>query len=516
MALLEAMRQTFATYVSPQKHEATRRPLTPPISEDSQDQDVVDIRRDSRNVDTNLTLDGDTLLERATSARKRPLSTKTSSDPARKRHKGINYGHSPDDASDSDFEGLTLETSTPPLARTKGRPATSKRAADRVLMPPPASPSAPNRTFTSPRKRTDTGLKDYKVHEEDYDGLSDEETFTNNTAIKRNGPKEVLFWEKDKALRHAEMSHLPEIGATWTEAEQDLFHHLAFRGFEPLVPGNWTEDFNTLPETLFSVAGGDPPLIEAHLQREFRAIDALRKLFTMGSRIRDRALSRDRLPTEPVMARALRDYVSWALADVGVHPKQRPNAIPVHVIAALKRGQTTQDTITTISDKLHSLAQRYQSVYGIQPSIESRDSASTSSASNSETTNPNLPTLIGFMICSSLVVVVTLNSATSSSSTPLELHNDRHASPAASVTNNNTTGSKNEANLRFIATFDFSEDGMDVWNALAMAICVMRVRKTMLELCERGEINGEHAKGGLWERALVKGDKLTTSDDPDL
>jgi hypothetical protein len=56
---------------------------------------------------------------------------------------------------------------------------------------------------------------------------------------------------------------------------------------------------------------------------------------------------------------------------------------------------------------------------------------------------------------------------------------------------------------------------MDVWNALAIAICVMRIRKTMLELCVEAETNGENGNAALWEQAVVKG-STEKNEDPDV
>ena len=477
MALLAGIRQTFSSYVSPHKPAAsttattaTGRPLTPPTSD----------------------LDGETLI----ASKKRPLAAKSSPGTSRKRQKNNDHVYTPENDEDSDFEGVTLETSTPPP--TKARATTSKDATDRELMPPPASPAFDVPLKIEPLKTQPRRSSDFRIYNDEEDGLLDEETFTSQTAIKRNGPKEVVEFDQQKALRYAEAMTLPETGGAWAEAEKDLFFRLAFRGFEPLVPGNWTTDFQTLPSSLFSVAGGDPPLIQSNLQREFRAIHALRTLFSIGTIIRDRAMSRYRLRPEPVLRRTLAKYICWALADVGLHSMQRPNAIPVHAIASMKKGQTTQATITAISDKLHRLANRFRAVYGVRDSIEPRDSASvTSGGSGNE--ESKLPILTGLIICSSLVIIVTLNSGA--------LHPENIEIPG------HRRDSNDESGLRFMATVDFSEENMDVWNALAIAICVMRIRKTMLELCERGEANGENGKGGLWERVNAKGAKRES--DPD-
>ena len=504
MALLTGLRQSFASYVSPLKPSTTERLLTPPISEHSPEADSSTAHDRARTSEIDTNLEGDTLIASTTKSRKRPFEGKTSQAKARKKHKTTDDAFSPEVDSGSDFEGAIFDTSTPPPARAKSRPTTMKEAADRALMPPPATPTYNERRHASSEILIDKGVEDYRYSGHQTDELSDEETFTSSTAIRKNGPKEVVDFDEQKALRYAAAITLPETGGSWAEAEKDLFYRLAFRGFEPLVPANWANDFKTLPSSLFSVDGGDPPLIQSHLQREFRGIHALHRLFSMGMIIRDRALSRHKLRPEPILRRTVRNYLSWALADVGLHPQQRPNATPLHTLVTMRRGESTQATINTISEKLHKLADRYRAVYGVRESIEPIDSASVSSeGTNSE--DCHLPILTGFMICSSLIAVVTLNPATQSTANFSTTSNLRRSLQAA----------KDESGVRFIATFDFSEDGMDVWNALAIAICVMRIRKTMLELCERGEANGENEKGGLWERLVVKG-STATKEDPDV
>ena len=504
MALLTGIRQSFTAYVSPLKSRATDRLLTPPISEHSPELDLKAVFDHGRSSESYANLEGDTLVASTTKSQKRPLEGKASQAAARKKLKTFDDAFPLEDDSSSDFEGAILETSTPPPARAKNKPTTMKEAADRALMPPPATPTYKERKHTNSTDPIDSDFLGYRYSDDQTDELSDEETFTSSTAIRKNGPKEVVDFDEQKALRYAEAITLPETGGTWAEAEKDLFYRLAFRGFEPLVPANWANDFKTLPSSLFSTDGGDPPLIQSHLQREFRGIHALRSLFSMGMIIRDRALSRRKLRPEPVLGRTVRKYISWALADVGLHPQQRPNAIPVHTLVTMKQGETTQATITTISERLHKLAHRYRTVYGVRESIEPTDSASVSSDRTSSE-DSNLPILMGLMICSSLIAVVTLNPATQSTAQFRNTAGTRQSLQAA----------KDESGLRFIATFDFSDEGMDVWNALAIAICVMRIRKTMLELCVEAETNGENGNAALWEQTVVKG-STEKNEDPDV
>jgi hypothetical protein len=504
MALLTGIKQSFAAYVSPLKPRPTDRLLTPPISERSPELDLKVMPDHGRNPELYANLEGDTLVASISKSQKRPLEGKAPHASTRKKLKTFDDSFSLEYDSSSDFEGGILETSTPPPTGAKNKATTVKEAADRALMPPPATPTYKERKHANFTALSDTDLLGYRYSDDQTDELSDEETFTSRTAIRRNGPKEVVDFDEQKALRYAEAITLPETGGTWAEAEKDLFYRLAFRGFEPLLPANWANDFKTLPSSLFATDGGDPPLIQSCLQREFRGIHALRSLFSMGTIIRDRALSRRNLRPEPVLGRTVRKYISWALADVGLHPQQRPNAIPVHTLVTMKRGETTQATITTISERLHKLAHRYRTAYGVRESIEPTDSTFVSN-DHTASEDSNLPILTGLMICSSLVAVVTLNPATQSGAPFRNTAGDRQSLQAA----------KDESGVRFIATFDFSDEGMDVWNALAIAICVMRIRKTMLELCAEAEANGESGNGALWEQAVVKESK-EKDEDPDV
>lgn len=508
MASFAGMRHALASYVSPYKPSTADRLLSPPDSDLSREQELKGTIFGPESSDLDHNLDGNTLVDSTSQSRNRSLPPKASPAATRKRAKDHEHGYTPEDEFDSDFEGVTLETSTPPPTRKRAKLSPTKNATDRALMPPPASPANLIRKPNSRKSQLVTRLPDSKesftIPSDHEEGFSDDETFTSRTAIRKNGHKEVVNYDEQKALRYAEAMTLPDTGADWAEAEKDLFFRLAFRGFEPLLPRNWTTDFPTLPSNLFSIDGGASPLVESHLQREFRAIHALRELFSMGMIVRNRVLSRHLLRPEPVIRSSLHKYLSWAFLDMGLHPEQRPNAIPVHAFASMKKGQTTQSTITAISDKLHALADRYRNAYSIRDSIEPGDSASVTSDGSSHE-GSRLPVLTGLMICSSLIVIVTLNSAALMASRGKLSPNRRGSLQAA----------KDESGLRFIATIDFSKEDMDVWNSLAIAICVMRIRKTMAELCERGEANGENAKGGLWERTVVTGSRGKT-DDPDL
>lgn len=294
---------------------------------------------------------------------------------------------------------------------------------------------------------------------------------------------------------------LPENSGIWAEAERDLFFRLALRGFEPLLPPNWMLDFPTYPLALYSNENSPPPLLQSMSGNDFRATKALKDLGEMGKRIRDRALasppSSGTLRPEPIISATVSSYIDWALTDAQMHPSQRAAALPVHVITTLQKSQSTHDAITAMTAQLHSLAARHRERRGIRESVE-REATSASEATHVLEDDADLPILTGIIICSSLVVIVTLNAHT----VPPE--------PTSSAESKNDA--KDESGLRFIATFDFSESGMDVWNALAVAIVAMHIRKMMLLQYELAQEAGECDAGGNWELIAPEN---ASDDDPD-
>lgn len=466
--------------------------------------------------------EGDTLLENFQQSAKRPVPRDVVEKRPAKRQKSDDGYRPEEDDVDSDLEGDTLLGCTPgPRRKLEAK----NSAQDRLVMPPPAKPIArlDDRSYLPAREMIDRNLQHSIVRKQSFgyeSVISEEEIFSKRNAVRREDRSEVNpQFEYDRAQRHAETQELPDDTGTWAEAEKDLFYRLAMRGFEPLVPGHWSMDFKTLPQQLFSVQEQEP-LILPYEQREFRAKHYLRALFAIAAGVRDRSLTG--LQTEPIIKRALQKFISWALLDAGVHPTQRPNAIPVHAIATQRRNENSHDVVRRMETKLYKLACRYQDVHRVRQSVEPTPQLGTPETSTDyhlgsacEYDSVHMPTLIGLVIVSSVVAVVTLDSRfrlphlhqpSSTQQAPNESTTRRHpsypySSSTAHETDSNAAGPSDDSGLRFIANFDFStHDGYDVWDGLAMAICVMRIRKTMLELCHLAESEGQAGRGGLWER----------------
>ncbi|KAL9619060.1 MAG: hypothetical protein Q9160_006315 [Pyrenula sp. 1 TL-2023] len=454
-------------------------------------------------------------------------SAKTSKRRCRNSNEGYNPSQDESD-SDEDIDGTTFLGSSP----------TTKAVRDRRAMPPPSLLEAnhsetperhairKNSNYVPKKNLVDRNLTHKIVRKENYESYgdedSDEEVLKPSNALKRSDRREIAFDSHDaeRARRQAEVNNALIQSGSWSSQEKDLFARLAMRGFEPLVPEDWYIDFNTLPSPLFSNEDGEPALIQEGHSNDFRARTQLRTLITMGMRARDRRLVN--LRSEPTMRKILTGYLDWALRDSTLHPSQRPNTIPIHAIAHQRPHEKTNTVITRLTSKLSDLAHRYRDFQGIHPSVEPPHSDSTALTAADEE-DPRFPILTGFMICASIIVIATLDSnpalapppippttPSSRGSTPYPSLFGPEKAPAKSFDE-----AKEESGLRIIAMLDFSEPGMDVWHALAVAITVMRIRRTMQEMMEFmcGEEGSEREKA-VWELAQTDG-KNGELDDED-
>ncbi|EYE94048.1 uncharacterized protein EURHEDRAFT_539727 [Aspergillus ruber CBS 135680] len=276
----------------------------------------------------------------------------------------------------------------------------------------------------------------------DY-GLSDgdDDEFDDERGVSKNETKGVVYdFSLERAKRWAAAVSLPE--NAWSEAEKELFFRLAMRGFEPLMPRHWQHDFSTLPDTMFSLPEEEiVPIIRAFKHSDFHAIKSLLGLFSLSGQVRDCNILRTR--PEDKIRKAIKKYVRWAMRDADIHEK--PGTIPVYTIHSQKEGESVVSAVSKLNKRLGKLAKRYHNTLGI---ITSRC---------------NFPLLVGFVICGPIVAILTLNT-----------------DPLSPKGWGEGTGSK------FISQFDVGERGQDVWTSLALAITIMHIRKTMIQLADGG------------------------------
>ncbi|OAP62602.1 hypothetical protein AYL99_01829 [Fonsecaea erecta] len=377
-----------------------------------------------------------------------------------------------------DRDAFTSHTNEIDFDESSSRPSRAiwtKAELDRTLMPPPSTPR--NRTMSSLTLQVDPDT----VHDPHTTSHDDDSISFVSTAISRRKIDSIDTDAMEEARRHAAAVTLPANSGLWSQTERELFFHLAYRGFEALLPQNWMIDFDTLPISVFAHENSvDPPLIQNLRDNQFRASHALRRLFEAGHDIRDRTHVSPGALRERILENSVKRYIYWALTDVGLRPASSTKYIPVHAVVARKKGRSTLQTLEEIANKLQRLSQRHQRAQNILPSIET-DPPGFSDPTETRVVeeDASLPTLIGFVIISSVLVIVTLNSSPASTlekQTPSPLIREPSLQGGVSV---------NADRLRIIAELDFSQRDQDVWNALGVAIVAMQVRTEALKVNRR-------------------------------
>ncbi|KIX08562.1 uncharacterized protein Z518_03218 [Rhinocladiella mackenziei CBS 650.93] len=399
----------------------------------------------------------------------------------------------------------------------------TKAEIDRTLMPPPATPH--RSLMPIPRqhlKPVPLGTSKNWLHDEDSISFA-------SSGMPRRKPDDMDGDLMEEARRHAAAVTLPVNSGIWSQTERELFFHLAYRGFEPLLPQNWMIDFDTLPISLFAHENtGDPPLIQNIRDNQFRAGHALRRLFEAGHDVRDRNHVSPGSRREKILEQAVKRYLYWALTDIGLRPGSNADYIPVHVVATRRKGRSTLHTLEDVAEKLHKLSERHRRARDIQPSIETRPQT-TSDGDDTRVIDDDKfsPTFIGLVIISSVLVIVTLSPF--SLSPPLSQQSvPQTASPPNSDPDLNHPQTFNPDRLRIIAELDFSQRDQDVWNALGVAIVAMQVRSEALKANfgfshdDLDALGGDAVSimgsklGDELEERFGSTSKLDFEDDPDL
>ena len=278
--------QHLRQYFTPKKPFIRRRTPTPPAAQallaDRLDQHSASpeprVHSWLANTEDEQTLTVKSLEQAASTGKKRRAAT-PSSTKARKKLKGndnVAYINFDDDAEtdvDSDLEGSTLLPQTPaPRDRRSTFKSPAKHDADRKAMPPPPQLQDPNRNYTPDRslvnKHLTGAIVDKDADLESELGELSLEFETKDLKIRQTERRQVTYnWDG----RSAEARKLPADSGHWPQADKELFENLAMRGFRPLVPSNWTMDFDTLPLSLFHEEGKtQPPIVHCIDESQFR------------------------------------------------------------------------------------------------------------------------------------------------------------------------------------------------------------------------------------------------------
>ncbi|RDW69626.1 hypothetical protein BP6252_08646 [Coleophoma cylindrospora] len=267
----------------------------------------------------------------------------------------------------------------------------------------------------------------------DYD---EEEGEPQLTAEEKIG----LWREKERKLEPAKALLNDTIAqGIWTEDEKFLLQRLAMRSYEPLFPAEWQLDFPTFPVGLFTL-DFSKTFINFNCTSSHKAVRAFQALIDLAGRVRDKKLVR--LPVERVMELEIKRYARWTEEDGGyINLRFIPNT----VIVTKRPAQTFQESSHDLISQMTFLAERYRAMLALPtPKI--------GKLGEIELYSKQPPIIYGITIVASKVFLWTMDSA------------------------------KIGAKPKFIQHFEFAEEGMDVWNAIAVAIFLVMARNYIISI----------------------------------
>ncbi|KAF2473894.1 uncharacterized protein BDR25DRAFT_256894 [Lindgomyces ingoldianus] len=323
--------------------------------------------------------------------------------------------------------------------KTPGSSASTDEA-DRL--PSPTSLERPYTDFEG-----DTLIDDMVEAIDDQEAFdANEETFVVDEA-KYMDEQKAYDADTERQRRDKQGRELRAVG--WTEDAVFLFQKLGMRGFEPLMPKEWMNDFIMLPTNLFT-PNMDKAFIKPTFGRDYHAQKALKELFELGGRARDAILQKVEIRTaEDHLRRAVRKYNKWAVKDGGL--ENIWHSLSLFDIVSLSKDTSPAILQEKMLHKLAKLAALWRDAFrarSTQPASESEDLETNCRDSQ------DLPTLYGIIASHTIMAIVSYDAMA--------------ANPS----------------LRTVAIFDFGQEDYDVWNSLAIAIMVIHCRNRMRELQE--------------------------------
>ncbi|KAL4785548.1 hypothetical protein BJX76DRAFT_324114 [Aspergillus varians] len=311
-------------------------------------------------------------------------------------------------------------------------------------------------TLQPTRKRSVLYEEDGNYVAESDDEDRDIEELESTYAIHDNEKANVLFdFHRERDKRLAGAVNIPK--DMYTEREKSLFLQLAMRGFEPLAPKYWQFDFPTLPDSLFPESGTkqSEPIIKVFRGTGFYAIKSLGTLFSLSGRVRDCSIVEKR--PEALITQTIKKYIRWALYDVNLEIGHE--SLPTHLIHAQRKYESIRSALERLNKRMKKLARRHQKALAEASATSDWNFGDREDFKGED--KSMMPLLVGFLVCGPVVALMTFD---------LGL----------------LKGDQDDQDIdgRFFSQFDFSERGQDVWNSLSIAIVVMHIRNTMVQLSQ--------------------------------
>jgi hypothetical protein len=321
---------------------------------------------------------------------------------------------------------------------------TSVTSVDETLLPPspPISAGAneldgDTLTFDTPEPRRKESLEDVWDANEETLVVDDGQYMEQQKTYSR---------EQERMRREVQARELREAG--WTEDAVFLFQKLGMRGFEPLLPDGWINDFPSLPVDLFT-HNDNKAFVKAESACDFRAQRALEHLFNLGPFARDAVLTNAPVRTpEYHIRRCVKRYNQWATKDSGVNHIWKN--LSLFEIVTCNKFTSSQILERKMIRKLRMLHDGWNEAFD---TYDKQNSSDPSYIPAPEET----PALYGVIASHTVMAFVSYVLPTEASG---------------------------KASLRTVAMFDFSNEGYDVWNSLAIAIFIIHCRNRMKQLKE--------------------------------
>ncbi|KAJ6258957.1 hypothetical protein Dda_5852 [Drechslerella dactyloides] len=223
----------------------------------------------------------------------------------------------------------------------------------------------------------------------------------------------------------------------WTSSEIALFKRLRRRGREPLLPAPWRLDFTTFPEPLYAPVGEQSFICALTPSMEFRGSQALQRLVNIGGYVRDRTEINPSAPVEPLIYQEIKNFLAWAEKDAEISI----SSILTVTFNRSKKGNSktaserTQRKMKALAEEMRKRPRR-----AFTPATENDDDA------------PRTPTAVyGITVYNCVAAISSLS------------------------------WENEETDVKTLLVLDWTDVGLDIWNAMAIAILIVTCRNDILD-----------------------------------
>ncbi|KAK6531545.1 hypothetical protein TWF281_008339 [Arthrobotrys megalospora] len=250
-----------------------------------------------------------------------------------------------------------------------------------------------------------------------------------------------------------EREELAEILAQgdWAQSEVALFRRLRRRGREPLLPAPWRLDFTTFPEALYAPVGEQSFIcaLTPSASMEFRGSQALQRLVNVGGQVRDRTEINPSAPVEPLIYQEIKNFLNWA---------EKDGEISLSSILTINYNRSRNNNSKTTSEKterkMKSMAGELRERH--QKAIQQ---IALPDKSNEHTDAPKqLAVIYGVTVYNCVAALSSLSCENA------------------------------EADVKTHVVLDWTDVGLDIWNAIGVAIFIVSCRNDILDSDEAARL----------------------------